>query len=481
MLRVSRLSVTAQHGAILRDLSFDIAPGQSLALVGESGSGKTTVALTMLGLLPDGLRASGELVLADRAFDLAHANALRALRGSRIGLLMEHPWTSLNPAVPCGVQLTETLSWHRSLKRIAARHRAIDLLEQQGLQPRHFDYLPGQLSGGMQQRVALALALASEPQLLIADEPTSALDPAARALIANSLAQWKATTGGSLLLITHDLELATALSDRVAVIEQGECREHTPATSFAARPASRAGQRLHAASHLLNLTKPPPPSNEPVVTVERLACHHSRALFRSAAGSVLSDINLQLHRGETLAVTGDSGSGKTTLARCLIGLQRHSGSVHWSIPPQQRQLIFQDSTGSLNPRHTVAEALTEFPSASLTLEQVMASVGLDAALLSRRPWELSGGQRQRVCVARVLATRPAAIVADEPAASLDPLARQMIYRAVQEWQRQHNGALLLLTHDLAACRALAHRELQLTRLGALSDRPAAGREPPRSP
>jgi peptide/nickel transport system ATP-binding protein len=182
---------------------------------------------------------------------------------------------------------------------------------------------------------------------------------------------------------------------------------------------------------------------------------------------VLSNVELQLHRGETLAITGESGSGKTTLARCLIGLQRYTGRVDWSIPARQRQIVFQDSTGSLNPRHTIAEALAEFPTVGFTPQQMLASVGLDVALLTRQPWELSGGQRQRVCVARVLAARPAAIIADEPAASLDPLAREMVYRAMQEWQRRQQGALLLLTHDLAACRALANRQLQLTSLGLL--------------
>ena len=399
LLDVRGMTVDLGGTTIVADISFSLRPGEAVAIVGESGAGKTVTTHGILGLAP---LAGGSVTYA----------------GRRFGYVSQEPTLALDPTFTVGSTLGEAL-----------RHRGdvAALLARVGLEPSVARRLPGELSGGMAQRAALALALAGDPELLIADEPTSALDPATRADIVDLLRG----AGTALLLVTHDLELAAGLCDRTLVLDDGRLVEEEPKPrALPARVPRRA---------------PGPP----VLEVDGLVAGYGRP--------VLEDLSLHVAPGETLGVVGPSGAGKTTLARVVLGLHRPTrGTVRTD---GRVQAVFQDPYSSLNPALTIARSVTE--PAKGDVAAMLKQVGLDPALATRKPSALSGGQRQRVAIARALIARPRLVVCDEPVSALDAAVQQQILDLLNELQAELGVSYLFISHDEDVVRHMADRVLRL--------------------
>ena len=467
MLRMQGVSVALPGPAglvpVLNGLSLSIAAGEMLALVGESGSGKTTAALSIPRLLPEGARLTGRIELAGVDVATLGANALRRLRGTALGYVFQDPLAALNPAMRVGAQIAEPIRLHLGASRAEAWSRAVALLDDMGIAnaaARAHDY-PHQFSGGMRQRATIAAALACGPKLLIADEPSTGLDPALTAQILDLLARLRRERGLAVLLISHDQALVARYADTVLTMRDGA-----------------AVQVAHAAPA-------PPPRHEaaPAAAPEILRVEHLCVTYaasfgaRTASAPALRDVSFTLRQGECLGVVGASGSGKTTLGRAVLQMLPYSGRVllngqdlgrlRGAALRQARrriQVVFQDPVASLNPFMTTAAILDEALRGGdpqhrtrAHAEALLAQVGLPAALLDRLPATLSGGQAQRVAIARALAAEPALIVLDEPTSSLDAPARDALLALLADLARHRQLGYILITHDLAVVRRLAHR------------------------
>jgi len=495
--RLRGLEVFAGGRRLLGPLHLDLHPGQCLGLVGESGSGKSLTVLALLGLLPAGLRVRGELEL-DQADGRSRRLALGApehlaLRGRAIAWIPQDPLASLHPLRRVGSQLAEALRLHRRLGRAAARTAALALLARLDLpQP---DALarryPHQLSGGQRQRVLVALALAGRPALLLADEPTSALDPRLAGEALALLDRLREDAGLAVLLVSHDLPRVARHAGHLAVLHRGECVEQGPAAAVFARPAHAYTRDLLAASQL-----PPPPTPAPGPRL--LELEDVRVHYRGAPAPAVAGIRLQLHRGECLALLGESGSGKSSLIRALLRLLRRGGGGRVLLDgedlltadrPRLRALrrrigvVFQDPTASLDPRMRVhaliaeplrIHGLADAAGRRARALELLPAVGLEPALAERYPHQLSGGQRQRVAIARALALEPDLLVCDEAVSALDAHHRAGVLALLGRLKRERGLALLFITHDPEAARALAERTAvlrggRMAALGATAD------------
>ncbi|PZO09812.1 MAG: glutathione ABC transporter ATP-binding protein [Lysobacteraceae bacterium] len=474
-LTLDGLQVRVGERALLGPIDLDLRAGECLGLVGESGSGKSLTVLSLLGLLPPGLKATGTLHLDGRAIAL-DSKEHRALRGRAIAWMPQDPQASLHPLRTVGAQLCESLRALRGHDARSAQREAIALFqrlqlpEPAALLARH----PHQLSGGQRQRVLLALALAGAPQVLLADEPTSALDPRLARETLDLLDQLRRELGLSVLLVSHDLPLVAAYAQRVAILRRGELVERGDATAVFARPAHDYTRELLAAEHL-----PPPGRAAPgplLLEVASLGVRYPRA-----PSPALSEASLQLHRGECLALVGESGSGKSTLGRAVLRLARHgitgrilldgedllaAGTVRLRALRRRIGVVFQDPYASLDPRMRVVDLIAEplrihgiggDASRRTQALGLLADVGLDAGLAQHWPHQLSGGQRQRVAIARALATDPDLLVCDEAVSALDAHHRAGVLALLQRLKRQRGLAMLFITHDFGAARALAER------------------------
>src|SRR4249919_3880624 len=468
VLAIDGLSIAAGGRSLLDALALQLHAGECLGLVGESGSGKSLTALALLGLLPAGLRAQGQLRHEDRAIALgspAHA----ALRGRVLGWVPQDPLASLHPLRSVGAQLVETLRVLRGLSRAAARREAealfarVQLPEPAAALRRY----PHEFSGGQRQRIAIALALAAQPRVLVADEPTSALDARIARDILDLLDALRREEGLSLLLISHDLPLVGAYAQRLLVL-QGDTR------AVFADPRHAYTRELLAADRL----DPLPVRDTPAPVLlrgERLRLRYPRA-----PRDALHDVSIELRRGEGLALVGESGSGKSTLGRVLLRLLRGAhGSVRFDGVElttlgraQLRRLrarmgvVFQDPYASLDPRLRVADIVAEplrihgrgdAASRRAKAAELLVAVGLEADMLDRHPHQFSGGQRQRIAIARALATAPELLVCDEAVSALDAHHRAAILALLARLKRERGLALLFVTHDLAAAAAVAER------------------------
>src|SRR5215210_207484 len=462
LLEIRDLEVSFPQGdgwlRVVRGVSLDVAPGEIAGLVGESGSGKTLTALSILRLVPPPARVSGRIRLAGAGDLLAlPERELRRVRGGRVGFIFQEPMSALNPVYTIGFQIAEAVRAHRGISRKEALGEAVRLLDRVALadaRRRIGDY-PHQLSGGQRQRVGIAMALASGPDLLLADEPTTALDVTLQAQILELLDGLRADLGLSVLLITHDLGIVAERCDRVAVMHQGEIVEEAEVGELFAAPRHGYTRALLGA-----LTPGPSPASgrgekvsDSLASVRQLSktCPVRRGLFRKQLGTVraVDRVDLEIRRGECLALVGESGSGKTTLGRCLIRLiEPTSGSVVFdgedllALRPRELrarrrrfQMVFQDPWGSLDPRQRVGSIVAEpldvherIPRAEIDrrVAELLTAVGLDPAFAARGPHQLSGGQRQRVGIARALAAGPDLLVADEPVSALDVSIRSQI-------------------------------------------------------
>ena len=486
VLSVSDLSVSfRQDGRVVeavRGVSFDIGPGETVALVGESGSGKSVTALSTVGLLPDSAQVTGSVTFDGTEMVGAAESALRKVRGNDISFIFQEPMTSLNPLHTIERQITESLSLHQGLSGAAARARVLELLGKVGIRDAEtrLGAYPHQLSGGQRQRVMIAMALANRPRLLVADEPTTALDVTIQAQILELLAEIKRSEGMSMLFITHDLGIVRRVADRVCVMQGGQIVEQGPTAQVFGEPAHPYTRKLLGAEPT-GAPAPVPPAAPEVLSTQNLKVWFpiQRGFLRRTVGHVkaVNDATISLRAGETLGIVGESGSGKTTLAMAVLRLISSNGPIVFMgreisrlqsrqmRPLRARmQVVFQDPYGSLSPRMTVAEiiseglgvhAITTDPMGAVA--EVMREVGLDPAMMHRYPHEFSGGQRQRIAIARAMILKPALVVLDEPTSALDMTVQVQIVELLRELQRKHGLAYMFISHDLRVVRAMAHQ------------------------
>jgi len=496
LLDIRNLSVTfaGRGGAppveAVKGVSFSLDRGATLALVGESGSGKSVTALSILQLLPyplAGHDADSSIRFAGEQLVGATPERLRRVRGNRIAMVFQEPMTSLNPLQTIERQIGETLLVHEHMTAVAARGRILELLRLVDLPDAEsrLGAYPHQLSGGQRQRVMIAMAIANEPDMLIADEPTTALDVTIQAHILQLLRDLRERLGMALLLITHDLTIVRKMADEICIMTQGEIVETGPAAAIFARPQHPYTRRLLAAE-----PKGRPPPADPAAP-ELMRAGDLRVWFpirsgvlRRVRGHVraVEGVSLELRTGTTLGVVGESGSGKTTLGLALLRLTAAEGEIRFAeqdiaalgqrrLRPLRRemQVVFQDPFSSLSPRLSVAQIVEEglkvhrlaanAAERRRLIETALAEVGLDAGAAERYPHEFSGGQRQRIAIARALVLKPRFVVLDEPTSALDMSVQAQIVELLRELQRRHGLAYLFISHDLRVVRALAHEIL----------------------
>jgi microcin C transport system ATP-binding protein len=496
LLQVSGLNVTFRQDGrdihAVRNVSFHVDRGETVALVGESGSGKSVTALSTVGLLPDSASVTGSVAFKGTDLRRATPAQLRAVRGNDISFIFQEPMTSLNPLHTIEKQIGESLALHQGLKGAAARARSVDLLEKVGIRDAasRLSAYPHQLSGGQRQRVMIAMALANGPELLIADEPTTALDVTIQAQILDLLADLKAREGLSLLFITHDLTIVQRIADRVCVMQGGEIVEQGPTAQVFAAPQHPYTRKLLDA-HATGAPEPVPAAAPVLVETEALRVWFPihTGLLRRVTGHVkaVNAATLTVRAGETLGIVGESGSGKTTLALAILRLIESNGAITFqgrridglrgrALRPLRRdmQVVFQDPYGSLSPRMTVEEIIAEGLGVHgidhrenpgrdqhRMVADIMAEVGLDPAMMGRYPHEFSGGQRQRIAIARAMILRPQVVLLDEPTSALDMTVQVQIVNLLRDLQRRHGLAYLFISHDLRVVRALSHRVMVL--------------------
>ncbi len=477
----------------VKGLNLDIKPGEVLALVGESGSGKTVTDLSIPQLLPypTAFHPSGSICMHGNELMGADEAALRKLRGDQVSMIFQEPMTSLNPLHTIGRQVGETLTLHQGLSERAARQRSIERLQMVGLgdaESRLTAY-PHQLSGGQRQRVMIAMALANEPDLLIADEPTTALDVTIQAQILRLLKDLQSRLGMAVLLITHNLSVVAGIADRVAVMTRGEIVEHGHIDRVLKNPQHPYTRHLIEAEPKGSAVSYDPDADV-VMETRDLKVHFpvTRGVLRRTVDHIraVDGVTMSVRRGQTVGVVGESGSGKTTLALALLRLTESKGPVvflgkdvqGWkakALRPLRRymQVVFQDPYGSLSPRMTVGEIIgegLEIHEPDLTpraqdeaITEALREVGLSPAMRTRMPHELSGGERQRVAVARAMILKPEFVVLDEPTSALDLSVQAQIVMLLRELQTRHKIAFLFISHDMKVVRALSHYVIVMRR------------------
>ncbi|MGN6306420.1 MAG: ABC transporter ATP-binding protein [Mesorhizobium sp.] len=490
LLSVRDLSVAFSQGGAeslaVDHVSFDIAKGETLALVGESGSGKSVSALSVLKLLPypPASHPSGEIRFDGKDLMALGEKDLRQVRGNKITMIFQEPMTSLNPLHTIEQQIVEVLSLHQGMRDEQARARTLELLNEVGIREpeKRLGAYPHQLSGGQRQRVMIAMALANEPELLIADEPTTALDVTVQAQILELLAKLKQKNGMSMLFITHDLGIVRKIADRVCVMTKGKIVETGPTKEIFDNPKHEYTRHLLAAEPK---GKPPAPDPDarPVMIGEQVKVWFpiKQGFFRKVVDHVkaVDGIDVTVRAGQTLGVVGESGSGKTTLGLALARMISSKGEIRFdgrdidklsfnAMRPLRRelQIVFQDPYGSLSPRMSVAEIIEEglrihepklgADARDARVVDALNEVGLDPATRFRYPHEFSGGQRQRVAIARAMVLNPKFVMLDEPTSALDMSVQAQVVDLLRGLQARHDLAYLFISHDLKVVRALAN-------------------------
>ncbi|MCB9945878.1 MAG: ABC transporter ATP-binding protein [Geminicoccaceae bacterium] len=501
VLDVRDLTISFGHGrhrhTAVQSLSYHLDKGETLAIVGESGSGKSVSSLALLGLLPEGHATveSGSAMFEGR--DLLHLEeaAIRNLRGDRLTMIFQEPMTSLNPVLKIGLQLTEALVEHKGMDQGEADARAMEMLDlvalpdPSGTMKRY----PHELSGGMRQRVMIAMAMASDPAILIADEPTTALDVTVQAQILDLMRNLKDSFGTSIILITHDMGVVAEMADRVVVMHRGEKVEEGTVDRIFDNPGKDYTRRLLAAvprlGSLAGTSSPKAVVGEPELPTTDIVVEARGMTKRFGGGTwwnrgkgtlAMDDVGFTLHHGETLAIVGESGSGKSTTGRAILRLIevdkgqitvsgeniRKLGNAAVRSARRHMQMIFQDPFASLNPRMSVGRLVMEpmlihGMASGSELEQravtLFERVGLDADHMRRYPHEFSGGQRQRIAIARALGTQPSLIVADEPTSALDVSVQAQVLELMLELQQSMGLSYLFISHDMAVVEEMSHR------------------------
>ncbi len=515
LLEVKDLAVQFRAGNArfdaVKGVSFHIERGETLALVGESGSGKSVTALSILQLLPypAASHPSGSIRFKGEELMGAPEPVLRGIRGNRVGMIFQEPLTALNPLHNIEKQINEVLIVHRGLGRGAARQRTLELLELVGIRnaAKRLGAFPHELSGGQRQRVMIAMALANDPELLIADEPTTAVDVTIQAQILKLLKDLQQRFGMGLLFITHDLGLVRHTCERVVVMQSGSIVETGPVAGVFKAPKHEYTQRL--------LGSEPKGGPAPVAAAaaEVMATEGFRVWYPIKAGvfrhtvdhvKAVDDVSIRVRAGETVGVVGESGSGKSSLGFGLLRLVESKGPIVFqgrdiqalknkALRPIRRemQIVFQDPFGSLSPRMTVGEIVAEGlkihgiggndDGRDVMVVAALEEVGLDPETRHRYPHEFSGGQRQRISIARALVLKPKLIVLDEPTSALDRSVQVQVIDLLRKLQRDHNLAYIFISHDLAVVRAMSHhvvvmRDGKVVEQGATGDVLSAPKE-----
>ncbi|MGQ0671992.1 MAG: ABC transporter ATP-binding protein [Hyphomicrobium sp.] len=490
LVEVRNLSIDFTAGGVtthaVKNISFSIAKGETVAIVGESGSGKTVSALSIMRLLPypAASHPSGEILFEGRNLLKATEEEMQKIRGDRISIIFQEPMTSLNPLHTIEQQVGEILKVHRGMSDEATRTRVLELLTKVGIRDpeSRLDAYPHQLSGGQRQRVMIAMALANEPDLLIADEPTTALDVTIQAQILELLKSLQKEMGMAMLLITHDLGIVRRMAERIYVMKSGEVVEAGATEAIFKAPQHAYTRHLIAAE-----PKGAPPAADTtspvVVSTDNLKVWFpiKRGLLRRTVDHIkaVDGVTLQLRAGETLGVVGESGSGKTTLGLAILRLVSSNGPIVYlgkridgldtkAMRPlrKEMQIVFQDPYGSLSPRLSVAEIIAE----GLEIQQpdlddderrqrvatALEEVGLNPSTMDRYPHEFSGGQRQRIAIARAMVLEPKFVMLDEPTSALDMSVQAQIVELLRTLQKKRSLAYLFISHDLKVVRALSN-------------------------
>jgi len=494
LLEIKSLSVSIDHKAILNDLSLHLNAGEILAVAGESGSGKTMTALAVAGLLPLRSKLAGEIVFDGHKLNQLNDRQMCQLRGRDIGMVFQEPMTALNPAMPIGKQVAETVRIHRKVSRTVAMKLARETLDRVGLPAQQFslDRYPHNLSGGQRQRVAIAIAIAMKPKLLIADEPTTALDVTTQADILVLFKQLVREDNVALILVTHDLAVVAETADRVVVMKDGEIVDQGDVLSV-----FRNSAQAYTKTLMQNSVHVPQRKNargtgkqlsgeSPVLEVRNVIRDYygARRLFgERQITRAVNDVSLQIAANENVGLVGESGCGKSTLLRTILGLdQPQAGQVRVFGQPfptnnkaemrklrRQLQVVFQDPCGTFDPRWRVSELISEnfhlldtplsVAESRKKVDEILEQVGMRASDADQYPHEFSGGQRQRIAIARALITGPTIIALDEAVSALDVSIRAQILDLLADLSDRLGVSYLFVTHDLSMVRSITDRVL----------------------
>ncbi|WP_029407518.1 ABC transporter ATP-binding protein [Thiomicrorhabdus sp. Milos-T2] len=493
VLSVQNLVLNIGQSCLIDDISFAIKPAEIFALVGESGSGKSLTSLAIMRLLPEVITVdSGDIVLQQQNLFELPEYQMQKIRGKQVAMIFQEPMTSLNPVMKVGDQVAEVLQLHLGLKKHSARKKVISLFEEVGIPDAEarFDWYPHQLSGGQKQRVMIAMALACEPDLLIADEPTTALDVTIQAQVLDLLKSIRDKRGLSILFITHDMGVVYEMADTVAVMKQGKIVEQADKQTFFNQAKHPYTQKLLADAVPKQTLKPQLNSTK-LLELNDLKVHFpiKKGLFQRMVGMVkaVDGVSLSIEKGQTLALVGESGSGKSTIGQAILKLVNTTdGQVSYAadidnqinltnlserqMKPLRKkiQVIFQDPFSALNPRMTISEIIREGmvslkvgsqnkQDQDQRIDELLNQVGLLTEHKHRYPHEFSGGQRQRIGIARALAVEPELIICDEPTSALDVTVRAQVLALLEELQKKYQLSYLFITHDLSIIPSIAHK------------------------
>ena len=490
LLKINNLIVSFENPngelTAVKGVSLHLNKGETLALVGESGCGKTVLCKSMLKILCDkGRIRQGEIMLGEENLIPLTEEEMQARRGGEISMIFQDPMTSLDPAFSVGEQIAEVLRIHKGLDKAAAKAQAIRLMELVQITDadKRYDQRPYQFSGGMRQRIVIAIALAAEPKLLLADEPTTALDEETQEEILKLLKDVQEKTGVAVLFITHDLSIVEDVADRVAIMKDGLLVEEGVVSDVFENPQHEYTKKLlgyldykknrghHHRGHGGADNKPAEcidADKKPIVSVRGLDV--SYAIDKKHTNEVLKDFSMDIYEGEIVGLVGRSGCGKSTLARCIMGLERYSGTM--TIAENTNiQMIFQDTGAAFNDRMTVGEIIAEplvvgcgklsKMEVAAAVADALAAVELDASFMDRKSYELSGGQRQRVAIARAIITDPDIIIADEPLTGLDVSTQAQIVHLFKKLSEENNMAILFIAHDLPMVNHISDRVIKM--------------------
>jgi microcin C transport system ATP-binding protein len=507
LIHARNLQVAFRSGSTttlaVKGIDFSIGKGETVAIVGESGSGKTVSALSILRLLnyPAASHPAGEIFFEGKDLLKATEVEMQQIRGDRISIIFQEPMTSLNPLHSIEKQVGEILILHRGMEPDAARARSLDLLQKVGLREaeKRLSAYPHQLSGGERQRVMIAMALANEPDLLIADEPTTALDVTIQAQILELLKRLQAELGMAMLLITHDLGIVRKMSERVYVMNKGEVVESGRTADIFANPKHPYTRHLISAEPK---GKPPVASDVAPIVLQtddlKVWFPIKRGLLRRTVDHIkaVDGLSLKLRAGDTLGVVGESGSGKTTLGLALLRLVSSQGPIAYvgrridgldskAMRPLRRemQVVFQDPYGSLSPRLSVGQIIEEglliqapeldYDARRVRVSKALEEVGLEGSAQDRYPHEFSGGQRQRIAIARAMVLEPKFVMLDEPTSALDMSVQAQIVDLLRDLQAKRDLAYLFISHDLKVVRALSNYVIVMRRGKVVEEGPCA--------
>ncbi|SFV62122.1 Peptide ABC transporter, ATP-binding protein [hydrothermal vent metagenome] len=489
ILSVENLSLRVDKEVLLKSISFNIQKGEIFALVGESGSGKSLTSLAIMRLLPDAISvSSGDIFLNGKSLFTISEFEMQKIRGRSIAMIFQEPMTALNPVMTIGEQVAEVIHLHLDLDKKVIKDKVVELFEEVALkEPKErYNWYPHQLSGGQKQRVMIAMALACEPELLIADEPTTALDVTIQAQVLALLKEIQKKRSLSILFITHDMGVVAQMADRIAVMRYGEILEESKRENFFTNPKHPYTQALLRDAMPSKEGRGGISDRKTLLELKHLKVHFpiKKGLFQRTVGHVkaVDGVSLSIPHGKTLALVGESGSGKSTIGQAILRLvDSTDGEILFDgvditklsqkeLMPYRRkiQIVFQDPYSALNPRMTVGEIIRE-GMVSLgvgskdkniqdeRIKELLVKVGLEVDHFERYPHEFSGGQRQRIGIARALAVEPELIICDEPTSALDVSVRSQVLKLLKGLQQQSGLSYLFITHDLSIISTIAHQ------------------------